>query len=187
MILDSQGNFWTHTISLESFRSFRGPLFRKPVTDQELFLLFLQQTGSNQNWFCNAMFVSINKDVKSKYKDIENWMKQWNYKNWCRYHVRIVHYRNLTSHGFNHTLQRGDCFTFEIFLECLTDKNCRGIRWLMWPHLLQSPSIFSKHTAELYSTPPKALLTLLRITILFISHKGCFLILAIFHMWLSLT
>ena len=27
-----------------------------------------------------------------------------------------------------HTLQRGDCFPFEIFLECLTDKNCRGIR-----------------------------------------------------------
>ena len=25
------------TISLESFRSFRGPLFRKPVADQELF------------------------------------------------------------------------------------------------------------------------------------------------------
>ena len=30
-----------YTISLESFRSFRGPLFRKPVTGQELFFLFL--------------------------------------------------------------------------------------------------------------------------------------------------
>jgi len=27
----------SYTISLESFRSFRGPLFRKPVTGQELF------------------------------------------------------------------------------------------------------------------------------------------------------
>ena len=36
-----RGITWTHTISLESFRSFRGPLFRKPVTGQELFLLFL--------------------------------------------------------------------------------------------------------------------------------------------------
>ena len=41
LILDGQGNhFDAYTISLESFRSFRGPLFRKPVTGQELFLLF---------------------------------------------------------------------------------------------------------------------------------------------------
>ena len=31
----------SYTIRLESFRSFRGPLYRKPVTGQELFLLFL--------------------------------------------------------------------------------------------------------------------------------------------------
>ena len=37
-MLDDQGNhFDSYTISLESFRSFRGPLFRKPVTGQELF------------------------------------------------------------------------------------------------------------------------------------------------------
>ena len=42
LILDDQGNHLdSYTISLESFRSFRGPLFRKPVTGQELFLLFL--------------------------------------------------------------------------------------------------------------------------------------------------
>ena len=48
LILDDQGNHLDPcTLSLESFRSFRGPLFRKPVTGQELFCCFLQQTGSN--------------------------------------------------------------------------------------------------------------------------------------------
>ena len=38
LILDDQGNHLdSYTISLESFRSFRGPLFHKPVTVQELF------------------------------------------------------------------------------------------------------------------------------------------------------
>ena len=38
LILDDQGNHLdSYTISLKSFRSFRGPLFRKPVTGQELF------------------------------------------------------------------------------------------------------------------------------------------------------
>ena len=38
LILDDQGNHLeSYTISLESFRSFRGPLFCKPVTSQELF------------------------------------------------------------------------------------------------------------------------------------------------------
>ena len=42
LILDSQGNHLdSYTISLESFRFFRGPLFHKPVTGHELFLLFL--------------------------------------------------------------------------------------------------------------------------------------------------
>ena len=41
LILDDQGNHLdSYTITLESIRSFRGPLFRKPVTGQELFLLF---------------------------------------------------------------------------------------------------------------------------------------------------
>ena len=31
-----KGITWTHTISLESLKSFRGTLFRKPVTGQEL-------------------------------------------------------------------------------------------------------------------------------------------------------
>ena len=39
LIRDDQGNHLdSYTISLESFRSFRGPLFRKPVNGQELFL-----------------------------------------------------------------------------------------------------------------------------------------------------
>ena len=42
LILDDQGNHLDlYTIRLESFRSFKGPLFRKPITGQELFLLFL--------------------------------------------------------------------------------------------------------------------------------------------------
>ena len=39
LILDDQGNHLdSYTISLKSFRAFRGPLFCKPATDQELFL-----------------------------------------------------------------------------------------------------------------------------------------------------
>ena len=39
---------WSSRISLVPFRTFRGPLFPKPVTGQELFFCrFLQQTGSN--------------------------------------------------------------------------------------------------------------------------------------------
>ena len=42
LILDDQGKqLDSYTISLKSFRSFRVPLFNKPVTAQELFLLFL--------------------------------------------------------------------------------------------------------------------------------------------------
>ena len=42
LILDDQGHHLdSYTISLESFRSFKGPLFCKPVTVQEIFLLFL--------------------------------------------------------------------------------------------------------------------------------------------------
>jgi hypothetical protein len=38
LILDDHGNnFDSFRISLESFRSFRGPLLHKPVTGQELF------------------------------------------------------------------------------------------------------------------------------------------------------
>ena len=36
-----RGITWTHIISLESFRSFRGPLFCKTVNGQDFFLLFL--------------------------------------------------------------------------------------------------------------------------------------------------
>ena len=36
-------------ISLKLFRSFRGHLFRKPLTGQDFFCCFLQQTGSNAN------------------------------------------------------------------------------------------------------------------------------------------
>ena len=34
---DQENHFDPYTISLESFRSFGGPLIRKPVTGQELF------------------------------------------------------------------------------------------------------------------------------------------------------
>ena len=38
LIMDDQRNHLdSYTVSLESFRSFRGPLFRKPVAGQELF------------------------------------------------------------------------------------------------------------------------------------------------------
>ena len=49
LILDDQGNHLdSYAISLQSFRSFRGSLFRKPVTSHELFFCcFLQQTVSN--------------------------------------------------------------------------------------------------------------------------------------------
>ena len=41
---------WTNIQYLVWFRFFRGPIFRKPVTGQELFFCcFLQQTGSNAN------------------------------------------------------------------------------------------------------------------------------------------
>ena len=52
LILDDQGNHLdSYTISLESFRSFRGPLFRKPVTGHELFLLFLTANRLQQNYW----------------------------------------------------------------------------------------------------------------------------------------
>ena len=38
---DQRNHLDSYTISLKSFRSFRVPLFNKPVTAQELFLLFL--------------------------------------------------------------------------------------------------------------------------------------------------
>ena len=55
LILDDQGNHLdSYTISFESFRYFRGPLFHKPVTGQELvFCCFLQQTGFNSQWKCS--------------------------------------------------------------------------------------------------------------------------------------
>ena len=58
LILDDQGNHLdSNTISLESFRYFRGPLFRKPVTGQELFVCcFLQQTDSKENQGFKATF-----------------------------------------------------------------------------------------------------------------------------------
>ena len=62
LILDDQGNHLdSYTISLESFRSFRSPLFRKPVTAlaRNFFCRFLQQTGSNdcsRLQFKNAQF-----------------------------------------------------------------------------------------------------------------------------------
>ena len=53
LIVDYQGNLLdSYAISLESFRSFRGPLFRKPVTGQELLLPFLKQTGSSIDSIC---------------------------------------------------------------------------------------------------------------------------------------
>ena len=49
LILDDQGNHLdSYTISLESFRV---PLFRKPVTGQEHFCCFFQQTGSRYKLF----------------------------------------------------------------------------------------------------------------------------------------
>ena len=49
LVLDDQGNHLdSYTISLKSFRSFRGHLSCKPVTGQDFFFAvsFIQQTGS---------------------------------------------------------------------------------------------------------------------------------------------
>ena len=74
LILDDQENHLdSYAISLESFRSFRGRLFRKPVTRQELFFCFLQPNDSNlkmivpqstskklvEDWFCDVLFCSF--------------------------------------------------------------------------------------------------------------------------------
>ena len=63
LILDDQGNLLdSYTINLESFRSLRGPLFRKLV--RTYFCCFLQQTGSSTccllcwidlNWFLASL------------------------------------------------------------------------------------------------------------------------------------
>ena len=46
--IDQGNHLDSYTISSESFRSFRGPLFCEPVTGRELFFCCcLQQTGSN--------------------------------------------------------------------------------------------------------------------------------------------
>ena len=45
-----KGITWAHIQSLESFRSFRGPQFCKPVTGQDFFCCFLQQTGSSRSF-----------------------------------------------------------------------------------------------------------------------------------------
>ena len=52
-----------YTISLESFRSFRGPLFRKPVTGQELlFLLFGKELllAMSSRWICRNARKQVN-------------------------------------------------------------------------------------------------------------------------------
>ena len=41
---------WSSRINSTPFRIFRGPLFYKPETGQELFCCFLQQTGSTSLW-----------------------------------------------------------------------------------------------------------------------------------------
>ena len=52
LILDDQGNHLdSYTISLESLRSFRSPLFCKPVTGKEHFCCLLKQIGSNMSIF----------------------------------------------------------------------------------------------------------------------------------------
>ena len=64
LTLDDQGNHWdSYTISLESFRSFRGHLFQKPVTDQDFFCWFLQQAGSNA---IRLMKFAVRANVRSK-------------------------------------------------------------------------------------------------------------------------
>ena len=52
LILDDQGNHLDpYTISLESFRSFRGPLFHKPVPGQELFFAVSYSKLALALWF----------------------------------------------------------------------------------------------------------------------------------------
>ena len=65
LILDDQGNHLdSFTTSLESFKSFRGPLFRKPVSGQGLFLLaqLCKYTNYKQNKILN-MHIKIHYSV----------------------------------------------------------------------------------------------------------------------------
>ena len=68
MILDDQGNhFDSYTISLESFRSFRVPLFRKPVTGQKPFFcccFYSKPALIKEIWYvcCTNLGVGIWKD-----------------------------------------------------------------------------------------------------------------------------
>ena len=53
LILDDHGNnFDSFRISLESFRSFRGPLLLKPVTGQELFFASNEVSKSSHSKLC---------------------------------------------------------------------------------------------------------------------------------------
>ena len=58
-ILDDQGNHLdSYTISLESFRSFRGPLFRKPITGQEF--LFAVSYSKPALAVCSVFIINLN-------------------------------------------------------------------------------------------------------------------------------
>ena len=66
LILDDQGNHLdSYAINLESFRSFRGPLFRKPVTGQELFFAVSYSKPA----------LARNKNVSVKFRYV------WHFKN----------------------------------------------------------------------------------------------------------
>ena len=54
---------WSSRISLVPFRTFRGPLFPKPVTGQELFCRFLQQTSSSR-WDLRVSPIGWTKYIK---------------------------------------------------------------------------------------------------------------------------
>ena len=67
LTLNDQGNHLdSYTISLESFSSFRGHPFQKPVTDQDFFCWFLQQAGSNA---IRLMKFAVRANVRSKLLD----------------------------------------------------------------------------------------------------------------------
>ena len=75
---------WSSRISLEPFRTFRGPLFSKPVTGQELFLA----VSYNKPALPSAVWKVLNMDIIHMYTGTKilnvSWKNSWNHiiTNW---------------------------------------------------------------------------------------------------------
>ena len=76
LILDDQGNhLGAYLVRLESFRSFRGPLFHKPVTGQELVFATQYKKLALAKYHCNALeFYSNPRRYYFQPKNIFYWL-----------------------------------------------------------------------------------------------------------------